>query len=172
MPSHGISLRAPQIFNLLSEVRRTKPLVHNITNFVAMNFSANALLAIGASPVMAHAEEEVRDMVGIAKSLVVNIGTLDSFWIASMKRGISVAAELARPVVLDPVGAGATRLRTEIAKELAALGQLAVIRGNASEILALAGSKGGTIGSIAKKSHTQLDLRRKNYQAAITAWCA
>jgi hydroxyethylthiazole kinase len=120
----------------LIAVRTQAPLVHNITNYVVMNFTANALLALGASPVMAHAREEVADMVGIASALVINIGTLSPPWIDSMTVAMAEARRLGKPTVLDPVGAGATRFRTDTA--LALLGQgPTVVRGNASEILAL-----------------------------------
>src|SRR5574337_688671 len=95
----------------LQTVRRQAPLVHNITNFVVMNYSANALLAVGASPVMAHAKEEVADMVGIAQALVLNIGTLAPDWIAAMQLALAAARKRGVPVVLDPVGAGATPAR-------------------------------------------------------------
>ena len=115
-------------------------MVHNITNFVVMNFTANALLAAGASPVMAHAAEEVEDMVAIAGALVVNIGTLSPPWVAGMKLAIKRAAELHKPIILDPVGAGATPYRNEVLKELLAIASPTIIRGNASEIMALAGT--------------------------------
>jgi hydroxyethylthiazole kinase len=121
----------------LELVRERKPLVHNITNYVVMNSTANALLAAGASPVMAHAPNEVEEMVAIAGALVLNIGTLDDAWVASMTRAAAKAAILGKPIVLDPVGAGATRLRTDAAKALIAEATPAVIRGNASEVLAL-----------------------------------
>ena len=95
----------------LEAVRDKKPLIHNITNFVAMNYTANALLAMGASPVMAHAKNEVADMVSLAASLVVNIGTLDEDRAASMILAGKKASERKLPVVLDPVGAGATCLQ-------------------------------------------------------------
>ncbi len=103
-----------------------------------MNNTANALLAIGASPVMAHAEEEVEDMVGIANSLVINIGTLSKHWVNAMKLAVNKANELKKPIVLDPVGAGATPYRNSVIAELIDTGTFAVIRGNASEIIALA----------------------------------
>jgi hydroxyethylthiazole kinase len=117
-------------------------LVHNITNFVAMDVSANCLLALGASPAMVHAEEEVEDFVAIACALVVNIGTLSPPWVAAMARAAARARALGRPWVLDPVGAGATSYRTRTALELIGL-HPTVIRGNASEILALAGAAAG-----------------------------
>jgi hydroxyethylthiazole kinase len=140
---------AAQAARNLAAVRAGQPLVHNITNFVVMNFTANILLAAGASPVMAHAENEVEEMVAFAKALVLNIGTLDDAWIASMLKAGRKATELGVPIVLDPVGAGATRLRTETAKRILGETRVAIVRGNASEILALAGaaSKGKGVDS-------------------------
>ncbi len=115
------------------------PLVHSITNLVVMNFNANALLALGASPVMAHAEEEVREMVGIAQALVLNIGTLEPDWIRAMKLALAAARERGIPVVLDPVGAGATPYRNAALAELLQAGAPTIVRGNASEIMSLAG---------------------------------
>jgi hydroxyethylthiazole kinase len=125
----------------LQRLRERKPLVHNITNYVVMNYTANALLACGASPVMAHAAEEVEEMVSLAGALVLNIGTLSPPWIESMLKAGKRANALHVPVILDPVGAGATRLRTETAKLLIRELTLQAIRGNASEILSLAGEK-------------------------------
>lgn len=130
----------------LDKIRATKPLVHNVTNYVAMNFTANVLLAAGAAPVMAHAAEEVEEMVALAKALVLNIGTLDAPWIAAMVKAGKKASALDVPIVLDPVGAGATKLRTETSLRLMAEMRVAVVRGNASEILALGGAGGGTKG--------------------------
>ena len=125
----------------LRRVREKKPLVHNITNYVVMNYTANALLACGASPVMAHAAEEVEEMVSLAGALVLNIGTLSPPWIEGMLKAGKRANALHVPVILDPVGAGATRLRTDSAKRLIEGLSIQVIRGNASEILSLAGEK-------------------------------
>jgi hydroxyethylthiazole kinase len=130
-------------FNLaknLAIIRKESPLVHNITNFVVMNYTANALLAIGASPVMAHAIEEVEDMAAIAGALVINIGTLSPPWVEGMKKAIRAATKLGKPVILDPVGAGATSYRNEVLSELLAVASPTLIRGNGSEILALAGA--------------------------------
>jgi hydroxyethylthiazole kinase len=121
-------------------LRQAGPLVHNITNFVAMNFTANALLAVGASPVMAHAKEEVAEMAGIAQALVLNVGTLEPAWIDSMKVALKVASERPIPTVLDPVGAGATSYRNRAVADLMGVASPAVIRGNASEIMSVAGS--------------------------------
>lgn len=130
----------------LATLRKQSPLIHNITNFVVMNFTANALLALGASPVMAHAEEEVEDMISIAGALVVNIGTLSPPWVSGMKLAMKKAAELNRPIILDPVGAGATPYRNTVLAELLQIAAPEIIRGNASEIRALAGLSGKTKG--------------------------
>jgi hydroxyethylthiazole kinase len=130
----------------LQLVRSQAPLVHNITNYVVMNSTANALLAVGASPVMAHAIDEVEDMVGIASSLVINIGTLSKSWVDAMIMAGKKAIERGIPIVLDPVGAGATPYRTETCFKIIDKCTPAVIRGNASEIMALANEKGKTKG--------------------------
>jgi hydroxyethylthiazole kinase len=133
-------------FETLEKMRRENPLVHNITNYVVMNYTANALLSMGASPVMAHAEEEVAEMASIAGALVINIGTLSGPWIASMLKAGRSANSNSTPVILDPVGAGATRLRTDTAKKIAAEVNLAVVRGNASEVLSMGGKEAQTKG--------------------------
>jgi hydroxyethylthiazole kinase len=128
----------------LGRVRERKPLVHNITNYVVMNYTANALLACGASPVMAHAIEEVEEMVSLAGALVLNIGTLTPAWIEAMLKAGKKANALHIPVILDPVGAGATRLRTDSARRLIEGLSIQVIRGNPSEILSLGRGVQGT----------------------------
>lgn len=122
----------------LEDLRARRPLVQNITNYVAMTPSANVLLALGASPAMVHAAEEVQDFVAISDALAINIGTLSPPWVAAMRAAAERAQALGKPWVLDPVGCGATPYRSAVAAELAALGP-SVIRGNASEILSLAG---------------------------------
>lgn len=141
-----MSQLADQAAHNLEAVRNQKPLIHNITNFVVMNTTANALLSMGASPVMAHAINEVEEMVAFAAALVINIGTLSDPWIASMIAAGKRASTNQTPVVLDPVGAGATELRTRAAKEIVANVDVNVIRGNASEILALRHSDSKTKG--------------------------
>jgi hydroxyethylthiazole kinase len=123
----------------LARIRDGKPLVHQITNYVVMNETANATLALGALPVMAHAIEEVEEMVGLAGALVLNIGTLSSHWIESMLLAGRAANDRGIPIVLDPVGAGATRYRTDTARGLLAELRIAVLRGNAGEIATLVG---------------------------------
>jgi hydroxyethylthiazole kinase len=130
----------------LKKVREKKPLIHNITNYVVMNYTANALLACGASPVMAHAAEEVEEMVSLAGALVLNIGTLTPQWVEAMLRAGKKANALKVPIVLDPVGSGATRLRTDSAKRLTRELSIQVVRGNASEVLSLAEKEGRTKG--------------------------
>ncbi len=130
----------------LERIRHDAPLVHNITNFVVMNQTANALLAVGASPVMAHALEEVEDMVGFARALVINIGTLSPTWVEAMLKAGRAAVARNVPIVLDPVGCGATPYRTETSTRLFNELRPTIVRGNASEILALAGGVGGTKG--------------------------
>ena len=145
----------------LQAVRRQAPLVHNITNFVVMNYSANALLAAGASPVMAHAKEEVRDMVGIAQALVLNIGTLEPAWIEAMRLALQAARARGVPVVLDPVGAGATPYRNAAIAELLRSGAPDVVRGNASEVMSVAGVAAATRGvDSAASSGEALDAAR------------
>lgn len=118
-------------------VRQQSPLVHNITNYVAMNFSANALLAAGASPVMSHAAEEVADMALIAGALVINMGTLDAQWVESMVIAGKTKHAAGGVVVFDPVGVGATNYRTQTAWRIIEECKPNIIRGNASEIMAL-----------------------------------
>ena len=146
----------------LQTIREQAPLVHNITNYVVMNTTANALLAIGASPVMAHAEEEVADMVSIAKALVVNIGTLSEEWIQSMQKAMRQAKNCGVPIVLDPVGAGATPYRTDTAIKLLSMSPVTIIRGNASEIIAMARNGSNTKGvDSTSRSDSAVDAARE-----------
>ncbi|WP_058104230.1 hydroxyethylthiazole kinase [Maribacter dokdonensis] len=126
------------ISEILQEIRSKSPLVHNITNYVVMNNTANALLAVGASPVMAHAKEEVKDIVAISSSLVINMGTLSEKWVESMLMAAAQAKATNTPFVFDPVGVGASAYRTEVAQKIIETAIPNVIRGNASEIMALA----------------------------------
>jgi hydroxyethylthiazole kinase len=128
MISAGATLRA---------IREQKPLVHNITNYVVMNETANATLALGALPVMAHAREEVEQMVQLASALVLNIGTLSPSWVEAM---LAAGARAEVPIVLDPVGAGATEYRTATAHRLLEGVDVTVLRGNAGEIATLVGA--------------------------------
>ena len=125
----------------LARLREQRPLVHQITNYVVMNETANATLALGALPVMAHAREEVEEMVGLARALVINIGTLSPPWVDAMLMAGKAANAKGIPVVLDPVGAGATSYRTETAKRLLDEVDVTVLRGNAGEVATLVGLK-------------------------------
>jgi hydroxyethylthiazole kinase len=124
----------------LRELRERKPLVHQITNYVVMNETANATLALGALPVMAHAREEVEEMVGLASALVLNIGTLSEHWIEAMLLAGRAASARGIPVVLDPVGAGATAYRTDTARQILDEVRVTVLRGNAGEVATLVGA--------------------------------
>ncbi|WP_157360286.1 hydroxyethylthiazole kinase [Aliagarivorans marinus] len=130
-----------QIIDTLNTLRKQKPLVVNVTNYVVMNNTANALLAVGASPIMAHSREEMAEMMSFAGALVINIGTLDSQWLPRMLYAVDQANANGKPVVLDPVGCGASRLRTDAARQLADLAETLIVRGNASEVIALAGEQ-------------------------------
>jgi hydroxyethylthiazole kinase len=127
----------------LLKIKSSRPLIHNITNFVVMNFTANALLAVGASPIMAHADQEIDEIVIQSKALVINIGTLDKAWLESMRKAMSAAKKHHIPVIFDPVGVGATHFRTNSSLNLLEANSPDVIRGNAFEIMSLAGYKPG-----------------------------
>ena len=135
---------------LLTQLRSVRPLVQSITNFVSMDVAANALLAIGASPAMVHAPEEVDDFVRISAALVVNIGTLSKYWVEGMETAARTAGWLGKPWVLDPVGVGATGYRNTTTARLLAL-QPTIVRGNASEIMASAKVAGLTDETIVPK---------------------
>jgi hydroxyethylthiazole kinase len=123
----------------LRELRQRKPLIHQITNYVVMNETANATLSLGALPVMAHAREEVEDMVALAGALVLNIGTLSPHWVDAMLAAGKAANAGGVPVVLDPVGAGATRYRTDTARRILDEVKVSVLRGNQGEVATLVG---------------------------------
>src|SRR5205814_1108564 len=131
-----------QLAAALARVREQKPLLHHITNYVVMNDTANVTLHIGALPVMAHAAEEVEEMVSIAGALVLNPGTLSKAWVASMFLAGRRANERGVPIVLDPVGAGATTYRTQTFLQMLDELKIAVLRGNSGEIGALSGAGG------------------------------
>jgi len=126
----------------LAAVRSGRPMVHHITNSVVTNFTANVTLCLGAAPVMAPCVEESAEMARHAGALLLNIGTLDPATVRSMLSAGAAANAAGIPVVLDPVGAGATRLRTDSAALIASELDIRVIRGNAGEILAMAGAGG------------------------------
>jgi hydroxyethylthiazole kinase len=130
----------------VQKIRAEAPLVHNITNYVVMNATANALLAVGGSPVMAHAIEEVEEMVRHARALVLNIGTLSAAWVEAMVKAGQAARQRGIPVVLDPVGSGATEYRTATARRLLDQVRPTIVRGNASEIRSLVSAGAGPKG--------------------------
>lgn len=129
----------------MMRVRAQRPLIHCITNFVSMDIMANVLLAAGCSPAMAHSLDEVESFIGISSALLVNMGTLDSNWIAAKKLAAKRAVELGKPWVLDPVGCGATPVRTAACAALLGC-RPTVVRGNASEVMAMAGAGGNVKG--------------------------
>ena len=131
---------------MFDQVREKSPLIHNITNYVTVNDCANMVLACGASPIMADDKEEVAEIQTICAGLNINIGTLNSRTIESMKIAGKRANELGHPAVLDPVGVGASTLRTSTANELLKAVKFTVIRGNISEIKTLAVGTGTTKG--------------------------
>lgn len=118
----------------LSKVRVTNPLIHNITNIVVANFSANGLLALGASPFMADAHEEVSDIAAMSGAVVLNIGTLNDYAIESMVLAGQSANKHGVPLVLDPVGAGATAYRTTVTQKLVSEMKITALRGNVAEV--------------------------------------
>lgn len=140
------TITAATVYADVEAIRKHAPLIHNITNFVVMQQTANALLAIGASPIMAHAEEEIINIINLANSLVINIGTLDATWVRVMEQAIQAAHKKNIPIILDPVGAGATPFRTQTVHKFLQINTPTVIRGNASEILSLASAHHTTKG--------------------------
>lgn len=121
----------------VNRIRQEKPLVLNLTNYVVMNTTANALLALGASPIMSCSEGEMEDLISISKALVVNIGTLDAKFIELAHQAMKLAKDKGVPIVFDPVGSGASKLRTEVSRDLIKKHKPSVVRGNASEIMSL-----------------------------------
>jgi hydroxyethylthiazole kinase len=158
----------------LTRLRSRRPLIHHITNFVVMNTTANITLCAGALPVMAHARQEVEDMTASADALVFNLGTLWPEQVEAMLLAGGRANAKGIPIVLDPVGAGATPYRTESAHRLLNELSIAVVRGNAAEIAALTGIESGirgveAVGSTADAAAIALALaRRYRCVAAVT----
>ncbi|MBO9606843.1 MAG: hydroxyethylthiazole kinase [Paenibacillaceae bacterium] len=163
------------IANVLDNVRRTNPLVHSMTNVVVTNFTANGLLALGASPIMAYAKEEVADIARISGAVVLNIGTLNETEVAAMKLAGAAANAHGVPVVLDPVGAGATAYRTDVSRALMSELAVSILRGNAAEVANVVGqawqikgvdageSAGGSVVELAQEA-----ARRLNTVAVVT----
>lgn len=157
-------MRNMDLKGLLARIREEKPLIHNITNYVVMNFTANTLLAMGASPVMAHAPNEVEEMVSLARALVINIGTLSDPWIDAMLLAGEKANARGIPIVFDPVGSGATSLRTGTTRRIVRDLKLAIIRGNASEIVSI-----GSSGTVTKGVDSLHDVDQVAEMAKATA---
>lgn len=134
------------IKKLLTQIKATSPLIVNVTNLVSMDIVANGLLALGASPVMTMAEEEAEDLLSIASAAVINIGTLDERFVKLVLSYCEVANQKNLPLTLDPVGAGASQYRTRVCLDLLERFQFATVRGNAGEIMALAGQSHQTKG--------------------------
>lgn len=164
---NGTGIDRAAIAGAIDAVRAAVPLVHCITNYVTVNDCANALLAVGASPVMADDEGEVEDIVGISNALVINIGTLNERTIRSMAVAGKAANRRGIPVVLDPVGAGASRLRTETARRLVETVRFAAIRGNASEIRTLLAGTGATRGVDAQAEHSGEGALESTVEVAV-----
>ncbi|QAT49372.1 hydroxyethylthiazole kinase [Caproiciproducens sp. NJN-50] len=157
---------------VLSEVRRKSPLVHNITNYVTVNDCANALLAFGASPIMADDIGEAADIASISSALVLNIGTLNRRTVESMLAAGAKANELGIPVVLDPVGAGASALRNRAVRELLKRIRMTVLRGNLSELSFLAGIRSATKGVDASEADSGNDAVSVAVSVAEQYGCA
>ncbi len=135
-PTVACEIVFKQLFYDVERIRQKNPIIHNISNLVVMPITANLLLSLGASPIMAHAQEELAEILSLAKALVINIGTLDDYWINSITMAQEIALQTKIPIAFDPVGVGASHYRTETAKKILSRG-VQVIRGNASEIMAL-----------------------------------
>jgi hydroxyethylthiazole kinase len=139
-------MKAKQLSDLFALVREKHPLVHHITNYVTVNDCANITMCAGGAPVMADAPEEVVEMAGVAGALVLNIGTLNTAQVESMILAGGMANDRKIPVILDPVGAGATRFRTRTAERLLSELKISILKGNSGEIGVLAGSGGNVRG--------------------------
>lgn len=156
----------------LRNLRRAAPLTHCITNYVTANDCANVLLAFGASPMMADAPEEVEEIVALSAGLVVNLGTLNRSTVDAAVAALRRANELRIPATLDPVGVGASRFRTETARRLLSEFQFAAIRGNVSEIGALAFGTGSTRGVDAAISDAVSEANRRTVAERLREFAA
>ncbi|MCC6030077.1 MAG: hydroxyethylthiazole kinase [Desulfurococcales archaeon] len=164
-------MRKINVIEDIKEIRRRKPLIHHIMNFVVMTDAANATLAIGASPIMAHAIEELEDLVLVADGIYINIGTLDNIWINSMIKLALLAEKYNKPLLLDPVGAGATKLRTEVSKKILETGAVKILKGNAGEMLSLAGlgEKVKGVDSLAETGYEAVSILAEKYNVVAVA---
>lgn len=157
-----------QLENILVDIKKNKPLVLNLTNFVTMDFMANTLLALGAAPIMSVCDHELEELVIIANSININIGTLDDAFIARCHQAIKLAKSYHKPIVFDPVGAGCSFIRTKTAQEL--MVHADIIRGNASEILALQKMSSQTLG--VESIHTTSEAKQAARNLAKNLNCA
>lgn len=164
-------LSSLEILEDIAKLRKRRPLIHHIMNFVVMTDSANATLALGASPIMAHAVEELEDLASIADAIYVNIGTLDKIWTESMIQLAKIAGKYSKPLLLDPVGAGASKLRTEVSKKILETGNVSVVKGNAGEMMALAGFEGLVKGvdSLVDEAFEPLEKLSEEYNVIAVA---
>ncbi len=170
---------AIQIGRTLEELRRKKPIIHHITNYVTVNDCANIVLAIGASPIMADDIDEVEAITAISSALVLNIGTLNQRTISSMLAAGKKANQRNIPVILDPVGAGASELRNQTVTRLLEQVNISILRGNMSEIRFISGLEASTKGvdaaesDIAKSDQSGMEIakslaKKLNAVVAIT----
>lgn len=151
----------------IRRLRSTKPLVLNLTNYVTMDFMANSLLALGAPPMMTVCHEELEELILITGSINLNIGTLNQGFIERCHRVIEIATRYKKPIILDPVGAGASQIRTQLANQL--IPHAAIVRGNASEIMALAHHNNQTLG--VETTHTPFEAKTAALQLAKQYKC-
>ncbi|KPU83268.1 hydroxyethylthiazole kinase [Psychromonas sp. PRT-SC03] len=158
-----------KIIQALTLLRTQKPLLLNITNYVVMNNTANALLAIGASPIMAHSRAEMAEMVALSGAVVINIGTLDEQWLKRMLFAVQQANIADKWLVLDPVGCGASVFRVQSAQQIATLANKLIIRANASEIIALAGYQVRSHG--VDSVHVSVDARKAGKELVARYAC-
>jgi hydroxyethylthiazole kinase len=156
----------------LQLIRKHKPLIHNVTNLVVMNTVANVLLAVGASPVMAYAAEEVEDVVSRANALVLNTGTLSPFWVEGMLKAGQQAMAFNIPVILDPVGVGISRFRTDTTGHILDTVKIQAVKANASEILSLESRSVSSIGVDSIHSVEQAAIAGKRMASALDATIA
>ncbi len=161
------------VYEILQKIRSQKPVVHHLTNWVTIYDCASIVKIIGGSPVMAHAPEEVEEMVNIASSLVLNIGTLTTDFVEAMKIAVRAANIRKIPVVLDVCGAGATKLRDRKAFELIEYSHIDIIKGNASEVARVAGedvrTKGVDAGDVRKDILAIAETPAKNKGCTVVA---
>lgn len=158
-------MRFEEINSLVTLIREKKPLILNITNVVTMDFIANGLLSFGASPVMSQAEQEMEELISLAGAVVINTGTLNDKFMDFCEVTALTANRLNKPIILDPVGAGASHYRTDANLKMIRDHKVSIIRGNASEILALSGERGKTKGV---DSTTESDAAIENAKLVST----